>query len=144
MALFGKKKSKADSKEAAEKKDKPAFKENVDEFGNEKKKTEEIKKSKNEIGRVTKDIILEPWITEKSHVHMALNKYIFRVNPAYGKKDLKIAIETMYKVGVNNVNVINIPSKKRVYGRFVGKKSGYKKAVVTLREGDKIELFKGV
>ncbi|MCX6765995.1 MAG: 50S ribosomal protein L23 [Candidatus Moranbacteria bacterium] len=93
---------------------------------------------------MTKDILIEPWITEKSHAAMALNKYEFRVSKDSDKSDIKMAVEELYNVRVTDVNIVNIPPKKRNYGRFVGKKSGYKKAIVTLKEGDKIELFKGV
>lgn len=104
----------------------------------------EKKETRTEIGKITKDIILEPWITEKSHIQMAMNKYIFRVRPEADKKGIKDAVQAMYNVKVIDINIVNIPSKRRTYGRFVGRKSGYKKAIVTLKEGDKIELFKGV
>jgi large subunit ribosomal protein L23 len=102
------------------------------------------KESRTGISKITDDIILEPWITEKSHGLMATNKYVFQIHSKVDKKKVKRAIQTMYNVKVNNVNIINIPSKKRTYGRFKGKKSGYKKAVVTLKDGDRIDLFKGV
>lgn len=111
------------------------------------KKTEKKaakKEARTEISKVMEDIILEPWITEKSHAQMAANKYIFRVHPGADKKKIRDAVQAMYNVKVIDVNIINIPPKKRVYGRHTGVKSGYKKAIVTLREGDKIELFKGV
>lgn len=95
-------------------------------------------------GVVKNDVIIEPWITEKGHSAMAENKYIFRVRKEADKKKIKLSIESLYSVKVVDVNVINIPAKKRMYGRHEGKKSGYKKAIVKLKEGDKIELFKGV
>ncbi len=107
-------------------------------------KKPEKKEARTEIGKVTEDIIIEPWITEKSHNAMAMNKYIFRVTKNADKKKVKSAIESLYSVKVVAVNIINIPLKKRMYGRREGTKSGYKKAIVKLKEGDKIELFKGV
>lgn len=95
-------------------------------------------------GVVKNDVIIEPWITEKGHSAMAENKYIFRVRKEADKKNIKLSIEGLYGVKVVAVNVINVPAKKRMYGRHEGKKSGYKKAIVKLKEGDKIELFKGV
>ncbi len=88
--------------------------------------------------------LLEPWITEKSHQEMSQNKYIFRVSSDANKANVKKSIEDLYKVSVVGVNIVNIPKKKRVYGRTKGFKSGFKKAMVKLKEGDKIELFEGV
>ncbi|MDH4330801.1 MAG: 50S ribosomal protein L23, partial [Candidatus Moranbacteria bacterium] len=59
------------------------------------------------------------------------------------KNQIKDAIEVTYDVSVEDVNVINIHAKKRRFGGKVGKKSGYKKAVITLKKGDKIEFFQG-
>lgn len=88
--------------------------------------------------------LLEPWITEKSHVEMSKNKYIFRVSQEADKKNVKKSVEDLYKVNVVDVNVVVIHPKKRIYGRTKGYKSGFKKAIVTLKAGDKIELFEGV
>ena len=142
MALFGKKKSEEELKEKKEEKTSDVKVEKK--AGKKPENKSEKKETRTEISRISKDIILEPWITEKSHNQMTANKYIFRVRPEANKKKIKDAVQTMYNVKVIDVNIINIPSKKRTYGRFVGRKSGYKKAIVTLKEGDKIELFKGV
>ncbi|MFH0969006.1 MAG: 50S ribosomal protein L23 [Patescibacteria group bacterium] len=88
--------------------------------------------------------LIEPWITEKSHQEMAQNKYIFRVSKDSSKVSVKKAVEDLYKVSVLDVNVVNIPPKKRIYGKTKGFKSGFKKAIVKLKKGDKIELFEGV
>jgi len=88
--------------------------------------------------------LMEPWITEKSHEKMAQNKYIFRVNSDANKSNVKKSIEDLYKVSVISINIVNIPKKKRIYGRTKGFKSGFKKAIITLKTGDKIELFEGV
>lgn len=88
--------------------------------------------------------LLEPWITEKSHQEMAQNKYIFKVSKNSNKVSIKKSVEDLYKVTVLDVNVVNIHPKKRIYGRTKGFKSGFKKAIVKLKEGDKIELFEGV
>lgn len=137
MAIFGKKKTE-EKKEKAEEK--------TSGVQTEKKAEKKVEKkgARAEISKVTKDIILEPWITEKSHTQMAANKYIFRVHLGADKKKIRNAVQAMYNIKVIDVNIINIPPKKRVYGRHTGVKAGYKKAIVTLKEGDKIELFKGV
>jgi len=88
--------------------------------------------------------LLEPWITEKSHQEMAQNKYIFKVSKNSNKISIKRSVEDLYKVTVLDVNVVNIHPKKRIYGRAKGFKSGFKKAIVKLKEGDKIEIFEGV
>lgn len=87
-------------------------------------------------------ILLEPWITEEATRVAELNKYIFIVAKSATKEEIRRAVEETYKVKVVAVNTINIPAKKRIRGATVGWKSGYKKAVVSLKEG-KIEFFEG-
>lgn len=65
-------------------------------------------------------------------------KYVFKVNPRAGKHEIKSAVEDYYGVGVTKVNIIKIHPKKRIHGRIVGYKQGFKKAIVTLQEGDAI------
>jgi len=88
-------------------------------------------------------ILIEPWITEETTRIAELNKYVFKVAPAADKNKVRKSVEDLYGVKVISVNVINIPRKKRIRGRVTGWKSGYKKAIVTLKEGDKIEFFEG-
>lgn len=89
-------------------------------------------------------VLVSPMITEKAHQQMSENKYVFEVSGAANKKQVSEAIKEKYNVTVEKVNMVNIHPKKRVYGRTVGWKSGFKKAVVKLKEGDKIEIFEGV
>ncbi len=131
---------------------KPISNENDKVIGKKEEKKEtspvEIAKKKNiaPIGssETAYRFLIEPWITEKAHDKMAENKYIFKVTKNANKKNIKKSIEELYKVEVTGVNVINVPSKRRNYGAKTGWKSGYKKAIVALKEGDKIELFEGV
>jgi large subunit ribosomal protein L23 len=88
-------------------------------------------------------VLVEPWITEKTHAAIANNKYTFKVVKNASKKEIKLAIEGMYSVNVERVSVINVLPKKKAYGRHMGTKSGFKKATVTLKQGDRIELFQG-
>ncbi len=74
----------------------------------------------------------------------AENKYVFKVSQHSGKFQIKEAIEGYYGVKVVAVNTIKIPPKKRIHGRFVGYKKGYKKAIVKLRQGDTIGVAEGV
>ncbi|HCP08431.1 MAG TPA: 50S ribosomal protein L23 [Candidatus Moranbacteria bacterium] len=108
--------------------------------------TNEVKKvNTSEVdGVLTESVLVEPWITEASTAAMELNKYVFKVSPRSVKGQIKRAIENLYNVEVISVNTTKIPRKKRYYGKTPGWKSGYKKAVVTLKAGDKIELFQGV
>lgn len=88
-------------------------------------------------------VLLEPWITEKSHAAMALNRYTFKVVLKASKKQVKKAIEGLYGVNVLRVAITNMPAKRTNTGRHAGKRSAIKKAIVTIKEGQSIELFKG-
>jgi len=88
-------------------------------------------------------VLAEPWITEKSHAAMSINRYTFRVVSGANKKQVKKAVEGLYGVTVEAVAITNIPPKKKNFGRHVGQRSAIKKAVVTVKEGQSIELFKG-
>jgi len=92
-------------------------------------------------GQMAYDFIVKPWITEKAQELMASNKYIFRLRAKTTKREAKVAVERLYNVRVESVNMINIPSKKKRFGRSMGMKSAVRKAVVTLKKGDKIEIF---
>ena len=71
------------------------------------------------------------------------DKYIFKISARANKSQVKAAIEKLYKVKVEKVNTVTIPKKARVRGRVLGWKSSYRKAVVTLKKGDKIDVFEG-
>ena len=90
------------------------------------------------------DLILKPIITEKGTIQMELNKYVFDVLPKATKPDIKAAIESLFDVTVIKVNTLTLPRKKRRVGRFIGYKAQYKRAIVTLKEGDTIALFPDV
>lgn len=85
-------------------------------------------------------VIFGPHVTEKAGVGNADRKYVFRIAKDAGKTAVKQAVETMYNVDVANVHVLHMPSKVRQVGRHAGVKSGYKKAVVTLKKGSKIDI----
>lgn len=89
-------------------------------------------------------VLVEPWVTEKAHSLMALNKYVFRISKGTNKHAVAAAVAHAYKVTVESVRIIALPRKRRAIGRTIGWKSGVRKAIVTLKEGDKIELFQGV
>jgi large subunit ribosomal protein L23 len=78
--------------------------------------------------------------TEKATDLTKFNQYIFKVYPNTNKKQIKDAVEKLYKVNVLRVRIINVPKKKRRLGRIEGWKKGYKKAIVKVKEGQKIEI----
>ncbi len=87
------------------------------------------------------DLILKPIVTEKATRQMEENKYVFDVLPRATKPEIKAAIESLFDVSVTSVNTLKLPRKKRRVGRYIGYKAQYKRAIVTLKEGDKITLF---
>ncbi len=84
-------------------------------------------------------VLIQPRISEKSGHLSALNKYVFKVLKASNKVEVKKAVEAFYKVKVVQVNMINNKGKVRTFGKTKGKTQAFKKAIVTLRKGDKIE-----
>ncbi len=87
------------------------------------------------------NIVKFPIVTEKSSEASAANKYTFCVDKKSGKIEIKKAVEEIYNVKVEKINVVNMPRKQKNYKfRIKGYKPGYKKAVVTLKEGDKIAI----
>ncbi|MGK7956895.1 MAG: 50S ribosomal protein L23 [Crocosphaera sp.] len=87
------------------------------------------------------DLVIKPIITEKATLQLEQNKYVFDVLPKATKPEIKAAIESLFDVKVTGVNTIRPPRKKRRVGRFIGHKPLYKRAIVTLEEGDSITLF---
>lgn len=90
------------------------------------------------------DLIIKPIITEKATLLLEQNKYVFDVRPKATKPQIKAAIEQLFEVSVVGVNTIRPPRKKRRVGKFMGYKALYKRAIVTLEEGDSIGLFPDV
>ena len=90
------------------------------------------------------EVLRRPIITEKNSMLLAQSKYTFEVARDANKPQIKEAVEKAFKVKVTSVNVICVPGKMRRAGRRRGMTSEWKKAVVTLEPGQKIELFEGV
>ncbi|MCL0034340.1 50S ribosomal protein L23 [Dehalococcoidia bacterium] len=90
------------------------------------------------------EVLRRPVITEKNTDLMAQNKYVFEVMKRANKAQIKAAVEKAFKVTVISVNVAMTPGKSTGYGRLKGQSPSWKKAIVTLRPGDKIEIFEGV
>jgi large subunit ribosomal protein L23 len=90
-----------------------------------------------------RDILLAPVISEKSYALLDENKYTFVVSPDANKTQIKIAVEQVFGVRVTNVNTLNRQGK-RTRTRFgLGKRADSKRAIVSLAEGDRIDIFGG-
>ena len=91
-----------------------------------------------------RDVIQAPLISEKgSLLTEAANQVLFKVRPDANKIEVKKAVESLFKVKVEKVRVACCLGKIRRVGRSMGRRSDWKKAYVTLREGDKIDFFGG-
>jgi large subunit ribosomal protein L23 len=90
------------------------------------------------------EVLRRPLITEKNTFLQEQNKYVFEVDGRANKNQVKQAVEKVFKVQVVNVNMITVPGKTKRYGRHEVETSSWKKAIVTLKTGNKIELFEGV
>ena len=86
-------------------------------------------------------IIKYPVISDKATRLLELNKYTFMIDRKANKFTIKKVIEYFFNVNVIKINTLNTAQKKKTVGRFSGYKSNYKKAIITLKEGDKINLF---
>ncbi|MCX7943534.1 MAG: 50S ribosomal protein L23 [Deltaproteobacteria bacterium] len=88
------------------------------------------------------DIIIRPLITEKSNIHREVyNKISFVVRKDANKIQIKQAVENIFKVKVAKVNTVIVRGKMRRYGRYIGKRASYKKAIVTLKPGYSIDIL---
>jgi large subunit ribosomal protein L23 len=86
-------------------------------------------------------IIIRPLITEKNTNLMELNQYCFEVDREASKPQIKRAIESIFSVSVKKVRTINVRGKQKRRGMSLGYQRDWKKAIVTLADGDRIELF---
>ncbi len=135
MKLFNKsKETKPKTKKKEEIKKKPEKK-------NSNLKPAKIKEeSTKKIDDLAAKSLVYPHISEKATDLAEKNKYVFRVFSNTNKRQIKEAVEKLYSVEVKSVNIVKIKRKKRRLGRIEGYKPAYKKAIVTLKEGYKIEL----
>lgn len=136
MALLDFLKNKKEKERAAEKKPVVSVSKKSEESPKETKK---LKVSGG--GVFSYSIVKDPHISEKGTRQAELNKYAFKVYDRSNKLEIKKAVEGIYGVDVLSVNIVTIPHKKRRLGKTEGFKKGYKKALVTIKEGQKIEVF---
>jgi|TARA_B110000037_G_C16912604_1_gene420925 large subunit ribosomal protein L23 len=90
------------------------------------------------------DSIRQPIITEKATILSEQNKTVFKVHNGANKNSIKKNIEKLFKVNVVKVNIINTKTKKKIKQGKLSKKPGYKKAIITLKKGQSIDLTTGI
>ncbi|MBA3069913.1 MAG: 50S ribosomal protein L23 [Hyphomonas sp.] len=90
------------------------------------------------------DVIRRPLITEKSTLVAEQNKIIFEVAPGADKKAIKEAVEALFKVSVTKVNTLTQKGKTKRFRGFLGRRSDVKKAIVTLAEGQSVDISTGL
>ena len=90
------------------------------------------------------DTIISPNVTEKSTSLSEFNKVVFKVNKGANKKNIKKSIEKIFKVNVIKINTVNIKGKQKLVRNKKAFKPGYKKAIVTLKKGQNIDLATGI
>jgi len=89
------------------------------------------------------DVLLAPVVSEKSYSLIETDKYVFKVHKDAHKTQIRQAVEQMFDVHVLSVNVSTVPSKPKRRGATKGRRPGWKKAIVQLRQGESIEFFQG-
>lgn len=91
------------------------------------------------------EVIRRPLLTEKGHVlKEAHNQVLFEVAPGANKIEVKHAVEELFKVKVEKVQTVNVRGKEKRVGRHMGRTRSWKKAVVTLKAGEKLDFLEGV
>ena len=91
------------------------------------------------------EVVIRALITEKgTKLREAGNKYLFQVSRAANKVEIKRAVEELFTVTVEDVRTQNLMGKPKRLGRFIGRRPAWKKAIVTLKDGDVIDLFEEV
>jgi large subunit ribosomal protein L23 len=89
------------------------------------------------------EVLLAPVVSEKSYSLIGDNKYSFRIHPDAHKTQVRQAVEELFEVKVERVNIVKVQAKPKRRGMTRGTRPGWKKAIVQLREGETIEIFEG-
>jgi len=146
---FFKRKKKIEEKKEIKEEIKPAkkvVKKKIKKVRPEEKPSEAIPEAKplkfreKRIGEAWK-ILRTPQVTEKATELAKQNQYVFKVYARANKTEIKKTIEDLYGVDVLDVKIIRVPAKRRRLGRIRGWRKGYKKAIVKIKEGQKIEIM---
>ena len=89
------------------------------------------------------EVLLSPVVSEKSYSQIGQHKYTFKIHKDAHKTQVRQAVEELFDVKVESVNILKVQPKPKRRGLQRGKRPGWKKAIVQLREGDSIEIFEG-
>ena len=89
------------------------------------------------------EVLIRPVVSEKSYEQITRNQYTFQVHKDAHKTQIRQAVEQLFEVKVERVNIVKVQAKPKRRGMFRGTRPGWKKAVVQLRAGDTIEIFEG-
>jgi len=89
------------------------------------------------------EVLLAPVVSEKSYSLIEEGKYVFRIHPDAHRTQVRQAVEDLFDVHVERVNIVKVQPKPKRRGLFKGTRPGWKKAVVQVREGETIEIFEG-
>ena len=89
------------------------------------------------------EVLLRPVVSEKSYEQITQNRYTFKVHQNAHKTQIRQAVEQLFEVKVVNVNIVKVQPKPKRRGVTKGERHGWKKAIVQLKQGDKIEIFEG-
>ena len=89
------------------------------------------------------EVLLAPVVSEKSYSLIGDNKYSFRIHPDAHKTQVRQAVEELFEVKVERVNIVKVQPKPKRRGMSKGIRPGWKKAIVQVREGETIEIFEG-
>ncbi len=90
-----------------------------------------------------REVLIAPVVSEKSYSLIEDNKYSFRIHPKAHKTQVRQAVEELFDVRVEGVNIVKVQPKPKRRGMVRGRRPGWKKAIVQLRAGDRIEIFEG-
>ena len=89
------------------------------------------------------EILIKPVVSEKSYHQITENRYTFKVHKDAHKTQVRHAVEELFDVKVTRVNIVKMPAKPKRRGMIKGTRPGWKKAIVELKAGDKIEIYEG-
>jgi large subunit ribosomal protein L23 len=107
-------------------------------------KAPKAKKASTGINAKALDAIVSPVVTEKSTLAGQFGKYTFKVSGCASKTTIKQAVESIFGVNVTKINVSNFDGKQKVFKGRLGQRNSYRKAVVTLKQGQSIDLSSGI
>ena len=90
------------------------------------------------------DVIIKPIMTEKSEDLRKEGKYVFQVIPSANKELVKLAVSTLFDVKIEKVNIMNVRGKLKRFRNSYAPSANWKKAIVTLKKGDKLDFYEGM